>query len=123
MLSGGIMKRISPVLLIAILWMSACASAGAVPADPPSNNLRITTSSLAPATVGEIYTFQLTASGGHTSAYSWNILSGQLPPGITLSNSGVLSGIPKSFGAFTFTVQVSEASKSAQILKIEWRTT
>lgn len=113
------MKRISPVLLIAVLWMSACASTGTAPSNP---QLQITTSSLSPAKVGEVYVQQLIASGGQTSTYSWGILSGQLPPGITLSSSGVLSGIPASSGTFNFTVEVSDAKTSAvQTLKIKWR--
>jgi hypothetical protein len=32
-----------------------------------------------------------------------------LPPGLTLSNAGVLSGVPTSPGSFSFTVQVSDS--------------
>jgi hypothetical protein len=113
------MKRITPVLLIAVLWMSACANAGSAPPDPP---LQITTSSFTPAVVGKIYVEQLQASGGPEPVYSWSLVSGNLPPGITLSTSGVLSGIPTSSGTFNFVIQVMSSKSAAQTLKIEWRT-
>jgi hypothetical protein len=113
------MKRIFPVLLIAVLWMSSCAGSGA-PSDPP---LRVTTSSLAPAVVGKSYVEQLQASGGPEPVYSWSVLSGNLPPGITLNTSGVLSGIPTSSGVFSFVIQVTDSKSAVQILKIEWKTT
>src|SRR5450631_4148652 len=43
------------------------------------------------AKVGVAYSQQLTATGG-TGTYIWSVVSGSLPPGLTLSNSGLLSG-------------------------------
>src|ERR1700730_15714318 len=71
--------------------------------------LTITTSSpLPPGTVGLNYSaVQLTATGGQ-SVYSWIVLSGTLPPGISLSSGGMVSGAPTAAGTYTFTVQVSD---------------
>jgi hypothetical protein len=56
----------------------------------------IATQSLPPATVGEQYSFRLKAEGGETP-YSWNLVAGySLPPGLTLSLDGLISGRPQS---------------------------
>ncbi len=48
-------------------------------------------------------------SGGGIGAVTFVILTGSLPPGITLNSStGVLSGTPTSPGAFPITVQVTD---------------
>jgi hypothetical protein len=62
--------------------------------------------------VGTAYSQTFSASGG-TLPYQWTILSGNAG-GLTLDpNSGTLQGTPQSAGAFTFTVQVSDARRAA----------
>lgn len=60
------------------------------------------------------YDQTIVATGGtpHVNfAYDWEIVGGSLPPGITLNPiNGALTGIPTSSGAFTFTVQITDAS-------------
>jgi VCBS repeat-containing protein len=56
-------------------------------------------------TVGVAYTFTFTASGNPSSSFSKTV--GTLPPGLTLSTSGVLSGTPATAGNYTFTVKAS----------------
>jgi Putative Ig domain len=41
--------------------------------------------------------------------YIWSITSGQLPAGVSLANSGAISGSPSAAGNYTFTVQVQDA--------------
>ncbi len=53
------------------------------------------------------YSQQITASGG-TSPYSFAITSGNLPPGMSLSSTGLLSGTPTLLGLYTFTVGVTD---------------
>lgn len=55
--------------------------------------LEITTTQLAGYSTGVPYSFQLTAVGG-SGNYLWKIISGSLPPGLTLSNTGLISGTP-----------------------------
>jgi Putative Ig domain len=56
--------------------------------------LAITTASLPQAQNGVAYSTTLVASGG-TTPYTWAILSGSLPPGLSLNAStGVISGTP-----------------------------
>ncbi len=70
--------------------------------------LDISGSNLNTATVNSFYSTSLTALGGVTP-YTWSVVSGQLPSGLVLSPSGVLSGTPTSQGASTFTVLVSDS--------------
>jgi len=72
----------------------------------------ISTTSLANGTANVSYAATLTATGG-TTPYIWKLTTGQLPVGITLSSSGVLSGIPTSGGSSTFSVQAADANTPA----------
>jgi hypothetical protein len=55
------------------------------------------------------YNVQLAASGG-VAPYSWSIVTGALPAGITLNPStGSLSGAATATGAFAFTVEAKDA--------------
>lgn len=54
------------------------------------------------------YLQQLTASGGNPP-YLYELTSGSLPSGVTLSNSGVLSGRPTALGVTTFSVRARDA--------------
>jgi hypothetical protein len=51
----------------------------------------------------------LTASGG-TAPYSFAVVSGSLPTGLTLSSNGLMTGTPAQTGTGTFTVQVKDAA-------------
>lgn len=65
----------------------------------------IQTTGLSPAVLGEPYTAQLTATGG-SGSYTWTVITGSLPDGLTLSTSGLVSGTPTTEGGASFTVQV-----------------
>jgi hypothetical protein len=72
-------------------------------------DLTITTSSLPNGTVGTSYSQSVSASGGSTP-YTWSIISGGPPAGITLNTStGVLSGTPTTAGTSNFTVKVTDS--------------
>lgn len=74
----------------------------------------ITTASLQGGQVGVAYSATLTASGG-IAPYSWTVVAGSLPPGLSLGSSGVLSGGPATSGGFSFTVRAADTSgRSAQ---------
>lgn len=74
--------------------------------------LAITTTALPAGSIGVAYSQTLAASGG-TPPYVWTLAAGGLPPGITLSQQGVLSGTPSANGIFTFTVRVADAAAAA----------
>lgn len=65
----------------------------------------VTSGAPPPATVGVAYSFTFTAAG--TPPIAWTVASGTVPPGLTLSSAGVLSGTPAVAGAYSFTVQAS----------------
>lgn len=77
--------------------------------------LKINGSSVLPSgTVGTEYANVFSVSGG-SIPYTWSVVSGQLPPGltllsdITLSQTGDdLSGTPTTAGTYTFTMQVTD---------------
>ena len=62
------------------------------------------TPTLPNARAGTSYDETLSAAGG--PAYYWSILSGALPPGLTLDpKTGTISGSPTAAGQWTFTVE------------------
>jgi hypothetical protein len=69
-------------------------------------------SSLPSGTVNAPYNATLAATGG-TAPYSWSVTSGSLPKGLSLSNTGVVSGTPTSAGSSTVTIQVTDARSIA----------
>lgn len=72
--------------------------------------LTITTTSLPSGTVGIAYSATLVASGG-TPPYTWGLATGSnLPPGLSLSASGTISGTPTGTGSFSFTIQVRDSA-------------
>jgi hypothetical protein len=60
------------------------------------------------AVVGTSYSTTLTALGGK-GPLTWTLVS-PLPPGLTLSPGGTISGTPTASGAFAFTVKVTDSS-------------
>jgi len=57
--------------------------------------------------VGQAYNFSYTVTGG-TGAKRVTLRSGTLPPGVTLSQTGVLSGTPTESGSFSFVVRATD---------------
>jgi hypothetical protein len=78
----------------------------------PIPPLAVTTASLPDATLGSAYSASLAADGG-VPPYSWSLLSGALPAGLSLSSAGVISGTPLLPGTSSFTVQVTDAESPA----------
>ncbi len=73
--------------------------------------LAISTAALPDGTEFEAYSTTLAATGGAASGLTWSIQTGStLPPGLALSNAGVLAGTPTVHGTYTFTVQVANAT-------------
>jgi len=72
---------------------------------------------LTPALAGSPYTASFSATGG-TGPYTFAVTSGMLPPGLTLSSAGVLSGVPAAPGTVTFTVTASDATECTGTLVV-----
>jgi hypothetical protein len=77
-----------------------------------SSSLGIGTADLPEATVGVAYSRTLTAVGGRPD-FSWFIESGSLPPGLSLAQTGSISGTPSTAGTFNFVVKVTDANSAS----------
>lgn len=56
------------------------------------------------------HNFDSSTSGG-TPPYTFSVLSGALPTGVTLNtSSGIISGTPTAVGTFTFAIEVTDAT-------------
>jgi hypothetical protein len=60
-----------------------------------------------PATIGVQYRYQIQVSGGGVSPKTFQRSSGSLPPGLALSSSGLISGIPTRIGTYPFKAKVT----------------
>lgn len=69
----------------------------------------LTPTTLPDPTQGAAYSAALSASGG-TAPYTFSIVGGALPAGMTLNSGGTLSGTPINAGPYAFTVQASDSS-------------
>ena len=72
------------------------------------------------ATIGVAYSYQLLFSGG-VPPRTWSMGTGSLPPGLSLSSAGTISGTPTQLGTYSFTVQLTDSSPqtvSSQPLRI-----
>ena len=77
------------------------------------NLITITTPLTLPSgSPGVFYSQTLTASGG-SPPYAWSLTSGALPSGLTLANSGAITGTPTSAGTLTFTARVTDSASSS----------
>lgn len=78
-----------------------------------AGNLAITTTSPLPiGAVGSPYNLQFAGTG--SPPFTWKVLSGVLPGGLSLNAStGLLSGTPTTTGTSQFTLQLTDSTQSA----------
>lgn len=81
----------------------------------PALALDVATTELPAAWLGEPYAAALAASGGEPP-YTWNIATGALPAGTSLSAGGAVTGTPSAEGDFPFVARVTD-SKGSQAAK------
>ena len=86
---------------------------GAPGTQPYSITIVCPTMTISPTTltngvVGTAYTASLNVSGG-SAPYTWSVLSGTLPTGLSMSSSGLISGTPTQATTSSFTVQATDA--------------
>ncbi|MGD9479398.1 putative Ig domain-containing protein [Shinella sp. G-2] len=85
------------------------AKAYALTVDPATIVLSPAAGALAGGTTGIAYSQTISASGG-TGPYIFDVSTGALPAGLTLSTGGVLSGTPTASGTFNFTIRGTDSS-------------
>ena len=81
---------------------------------PPPATVTIPASStvLPVGTAQTAYLASLSAISG-TQPYSWSLASGALPPGVSLTTNGSLTGTPTTAGTFPFALKVTDNAKQA----------
>ncbi|MBI3668573.1 MAG: IPT/TIG domain-containing protein, partial [Acidobacteria bacterium] len=84
------------------------------PAPPGTQPVKITTTSLPGGQLGKAYGASLAATGGQ-QPYHWSLTSGSLPGGVSLSDSGQISGLPTAGGNFPVTVHVQDSSPQSSL--------
>jgi hypothetical protein len=107
-------RGINVVLLLGLHVCCFCASEniGAQAGAPPT----IPSNLLPGGTVEAFYGVKLAPTGG-SAPYSWNVVSGSLPPGLVLdASSGGITGAPTQAGSFGFTAQVHDSSSPPQVV-------
>ena len=76
-----------------------------------SGTCGISPSALPDGTVGTAYSATLQAGGG-TEPYSWSVIGGALPTGMTLNNTtGVISGTPSAAQTYSFIVRADDSAQ------------
>ena len=104
------MKALSTALLLLFLsiLLPGCGNFEWL---PDSNPVIISTASLPNGTVGDSsYTLTMAATGG-AGSYTW-VWSGGIPPGLTMSSAGIITGTPTSAGTFTVSITAKDTSTS-----------
>ena len=66
------------------------------------------------------YNFTLSATGG-SAPYTWSIAQGSLPPGLSLSASGAISGTPSANMPVEVLVRVTDAVSDEREARLEFR--
>ncbi len=87
-----------------------------------TGSLYFTTTNLPAMVIGQYYSYQLQASGG-TSPYTYSLVSGSLPAGLSLNYNGTISGVPNSGVFSSFTVRVNDNSNRTSTANFNMGTT
>jgi putative Ig domain-containing protein/fibronectin type III domain protein/galactose oxidase-like protein len=118
-------QQFNPVTAIAPVTVPQAVNTTTVLSNPGNTNLTgpvvypqlgITTPSLPFTDRNDPnYSVQLTSQGGKPGPDTWSVVGGQanLPPGLTLSPSGLLSGTATTPGAYGFAIQVADSATPA----------
>ena len=105
------MRHLDSLLIGLTLIVSACGGGGGGPNGP--GQPKITAGSPPAGDTGSVYPgYAFTVASGGASPFTWSE-TGQLPPGLTLSSTGQLTGTPATAGTYAFTVMVADSSVPA----------
>jgi hypothetical protein len=83
------------------------------------SQVQITTKTLTNGNLGESYVFQLQGNFTSDDPISWSVSQGALPPGLSMSGSGRITGTPQRVGYYGFTARASDGTeRDTQTLKL-----
>ncbi|WNL46391.1 putative Ig domain-containing protein [Dyella sp. BiH032] len=85
------------------------ATSGALMLTVNAPTITLSPTTLPNASVATAYSQNVTASGG-TSTYSYAVTAGSLPPGLSVSSSGAITGTPTGAGTYNFTITATDSS-------------
>lgn len=113
----------APVAVACALLLAVSCSTPPPIAPPPTGPLAIPSGDLPVMLIGQAYSFQLQATGA-TGTVHWSVTSGSLPPGITLTDGGMLAGtipnqvppIPNGFVSLFLQVEAIDDTGTASRL-------
>src|SRR5271157_6612525 len=91
--------------ILGLVFALSCSS-GSPP--KPVLPLVISTAALPASVINVPYSATLTSTGG-VGPFTWAINAGTLPPGLSISTGGVISGTPTALGTSSFKVQVTDS--------------
>ena len=103
------MRKLWPLFLL----LAACGTQD--PTGVGMEPLRLTSTTLPPAYLGEAYTATFSAEGG-VRPYTFS-LEGQLPQGLTFQG-GRITGTPKEKGQFSLTLTVEDGAKNSRLQRL-----
>jgi subtilisin family serine protease len=85
--------------------------------DPGPGNPSVTNPGNQTTTVGTAVNLQLSATGG-TPPYTWTVTG--LPPGLSASTGGLITGAPTTAGTYTVTATVSDSASKTGSATFTW---
>ena len=77
--------------------------------DPVCPSIKPNPATLPDGVVDGFYSQTLTGFGG-SEPYTFSVTAGSLPPGLTLTSAGLLSGTPTQDGTFSFTITATDSN-------------
>ncbi|WP_426755810.1 putative Ig domain-containing protein [Myxococcus sp. Y35] len=102
------MRALHALPLLLALLLTACADSTSPGTESTDTGLAITTTELPAASVEQPYRSTLSVAGG-SPPYSWRVVQGALPTGLSLSTLGEITGTPASAGTASFEAEVRDS--------------
>jgi hypothetical protein len=88
---------------------------------PASQKPKIAPNSVPGGIYGSVYNTQSLKVTGGDGSYTFAVSNGSLPPGITLSGDGTLSGTPTAAGAYSFSITATGQSGNANLATQDYK--
>lgn len=66
--------------------------------------------------INQAFNYSLIPPAGGNGSYSYTLVNGALPPGLTLAGNGAISGVPTTLGSFSFDYKATDADGAQALL-------